>query len=103
MLLFVDYVATKKVLALVLCSTLPGASDLASSSGVRILEAMTFLVDDAIAHGEVRSDVIAGDLLHALAGFTHGSMARDWKPSALRLVDLLMDGLRTPGGGGQRQ
>ena len=97
MQIFVDYIATKKVLASALCSTIPGASELAVSSGVQILEAMTLLVDRAVASGDIRSDVMPGDLLRALAGFTHGGMGPNWEPSARRLIDLLMDGVRTPG------
>jgi AcrR family transcriptional regulator len=97
MRLFIDYIATKKVLASAVCSTVPGASELASSSGARIMEAITSLVNAGAASGEIRSDVIPGDLLRALAGFGYGGIGPDWKPSALRLVDLLMDGLRTPG------
>ena len=95
MRLFIHYIATKKVLASALCSTLPNASDLAASSGTRILEALTLLVSGAAASGDIRSDVAPGDLLRALAGFTYASMGPDWKPSARRLIDLLMDGLRT--------
>jgi len=96
MRLFIDYIATKKVLASALCSTLPGASDLAASSGARILEAITLLVSGAAASGDIRSDVAPGDLLRALAGFTYAGMGPDWESSARRLIDLLMDGLRTP-------
>ena len=99
MRLFIDYIATKKVLASAVCSTLPGAPELASSSGARIMEAITSLVNAGAASGEIRPDVIPGDLLRALAGFAYGGIGADWKPRALRLVDLLMDGLRTPGTG----
>lgn len=96
MQLFIDYIATKKVLATALCLTLPGASDLAASSGARILEAITLLVSVAAASGDIRSDVPPGDLLRALAGFTYAGMDPHWRSSADRLIDLLMDGLRTP-------
>ncbi len=97
MRLFIDYIATKKVLASALCSTIRGASDLAASSGARILEAITLLVSGAAVAGDIRSDIVPGDLLRALAGFTYGGMGPDWESSARRLVDLLMDGLRTQG------
>lgn len=95
MRLFIDYIATKKVLASALCSTLPNASDLTASSGVRILEALTLLVTAAAASGDIRTDVDPRDLLRALADFTYAGMGPDWGPSARRLIDLLMDGLRT--------
>ncbi len=95
MRLFVDYVATKKILASALCSTISGASELAASSRFQILEAITFLVHRAAASGDVRRDVEPGDLLRALAGFTYGGDGPEWERSANRLIDLLMDGLRS--------
>ena len=97
MRLFVDYIATKKILASALCSTLPGASDLAGSSGARITEAITSLVNTGTARGKIRRDIAPRDLLRALAGFAYGTVDPGWRPSAYRLVDLLMDGLRSPG------
>jgi len=95
MRLFVGYIATKKVLASALCSTISGASELAASSRVQLLEAITHLLHRAAAAGDTRSDVDPGDLLRALAGFTYGDIGPGWEPSANRLIDLLMDGLRS--------
>ena len=95
MLLFVDYVATKKVLASALCSTVPGATQLAESSRAKVLEAITSLVRQAAAGGDIRDDVEPGDLLRALAGFTYEDASPGWQRSANRLIDLLMNGLRS--------
>ncbi len=86
MRLFVGYIATKKVLASALCSTISGASELAASSRVQILEAITHLLDRAAAVGDTRSDVEAGDLVRALAGFTSGDIGPEWESSANRLL-----------------
>jgi AcrR family transcriptional regulator len=94
--LFVDYVATKKVIASALGAIVGGASELYAASGVQITDAVSLLVDRAMASGEIRRDVESGDLLRALVGFTYGSGAPDWQASALRLIDILMDGLRPP-------
>ena len=60
------------------------------------MAALTLLVTAAAASGDIRTDVDPRDLLRALAGFTYAGMGPDWEPSARRLIDLLMDGLRTP-------
>jgi AcrR family transcriptional regulator len=94
MRLFVDYIATKKVIASALSSTVGGPSELYESSRTQITDAMFLLVDRAGAAGEIRPDVDPNDLLRALAGFTYGNTSPGWQASALRLIEILMDGLR---------
>ncbi|ACK52219.1 transcriptional regulator, TetR family [Methylocella silvestris BL2] len=96
MRLFVDYIATKKVIAPALGSIVGGASELYASSGARITAAMSLLVERAGASGDIRADVDPNDLLRALVGFTYGNAAPGWEASARRLIDILMDGLRPP-------
>lgn len=96
MRLFVDYVATKKVIASALGSIVGGASDLYASSSAQITQAMRLLIERAAAIGDIRPDVDPNDLLRALIGFTYGNTSPGWRPSALRLIDILMDGLRPP-------
>jgi AcrR family transcriptional regulator len=96
MRLFVDYVSTKKVIAPALKAMVGGASELYASSTARITHAMTKMVERAKAAGEIRADTDPADLLRALAGFTHFNAGAEWEPSARRLIDILMDGLRTP-------
>jgi len=95
MLLFVDYIATKKLIAPALGSIAGGASELYASSGARILDSITFLVERAGARGDIREDVQATDVLRALFGLTYGNADAGWEVSARRLVDVVMDGLRT--------
>lgn len=94
MRLFVDYVATKKVIVSALSTIVSGAPDFYASSGVLITDAVSGLVSRAIASGDIRPDVDPGDLLRALVGFTYAAGGPDWQASALRLIDILMDGLR---------
>jgi AcrR family transcriptional regulator len=96
MRLFVDYIATKKVMASALDSIVGGATELYASSGTQITDAMFLLVDRAGAIGDIRPDVDPNDLLRALVGFTRLNTSPDWQASALRLIDILMDGLRPP-------
>ena len=94
MLLFVDYIATKKVIAPALGAIGGGATELLATAGARITGAMTQLVQAARAGGDIRADADPGDLLRALIGFTYGNTAADWEASARRLIGILMDGLR---------
>jgi AcrR family transcriptional regulator len=96
MRLFVEYVATKKVIASALGSIVGGASELYASSGAQITEAMSLLVQRAAESGDIRADVDPDDLLRALVGFTFGNGSPGWQASALRLIDILMVGLRPP-------
>ena len=96
MRLFVDYIATKKVLASALGSIVGGASALYAASGAQITAAMVRLVAQADAAGAIRGGVDPNDLLRALVGFTYGNTGPGWQDSALRLIDILMDGLRPP-------
>lgn len=97
MRLSIDYLATKRVIAPALAAS-AGASQIYAASGGLITEAMTKLVERAVESGEIRSDVDAGDLLRAMVGLSYGYTEPGWEASARRLVDILMDGLRAPGG-----
>jgi AcrR family transcriptional regulator len=96
MRLFVDYIATKKIIASALGSIVGGVSDLYAFSSAQITDAMRLLADRARAIGDIRSDVDPNDLLRALVGFTYSNASPGWRASALRLIDILMDGLRPP-------
>lgn len=94
MRVFVDYIAAKKLIVPALATLVGDRSDLYKASGELITGAMHRLVAAAVAAGEIRADADADDLLRALVGFTYGSTAPEWQASALRLIDLLMAGLR---------
>ena len=94
MRLFVDYIATKKVIAAALGALAGGTADLYAASGAQISGAMLRLVERAAAAGDIRADADAGDLQRALVGFTYGNASLGWQASALRLIDILMDGLK---------
>ena len=96
MRLSVDYIATKKVMASALGSIVGGTNDLYAVSGAQIVKAVSLLVERAIASEEIRPDARPGDILRALVGFMYGSGGADWQASALRLIDILVAGLRSP-------
>ena len=89
-----DYAATKKGMSSALASIKDGSSELYAYSSRLYIDAVTLLVRRAIESGDIRADVDPMDLLGALGGFVYGSGRADWQPRALRLLDILMDGLR---------
>jgi AcrR family transcriptional regulator len=94
MRMLVDYIATKKVIAAALSTGQSGASELYAASGFQLTDALGELVASAAAKGEIRTDIDADDLLRGLVGFTYGAAAPGWRESALRLIDVLMDGMK---------
>jgi hypothetical protein len=94
MLLFVDYIATKQLIAPALNSLVEGPSKLFQSSGTMIKEAIHSLVQRAIASGDIRPDLDPLDLLRALVGVSNVSSTPDWPSSARRLVQILIAGSR---------
>ncbi len=96
--LFVDYIATKRIVAPSLGGPTGPASALYACSSELITRAISTLVEHAVAGGEVRSDISASDLLRAMVGVSYGNPDAGWEASARRLIDLLMDGLRRPSG-----
>ena len=94
MRLFIDYIATKRLIGPALGSIAGGASELFAASGARILDAVTLLVERARARGDIRDDVQPTDVLRALFGLTYGNTDPDWEDSARRLIGVVMDGLR---------
>jgi AcrR family transcriptional regulator len=94
MLLFVDYIATKELIAPALNNMVGGPSKLFESSGNHIKGAIDSLVKRAIKNGDIRPDLDPVDLLRALIGVSNVASGPDWVQSARRLVDILILGSR---------
>ena len=94
MLLFVDYIAEKHIIASALNTFVGGPSKLYESSRAQITGAIEALVNRAIKSGDIRKDLDAFDLLRALIGVSNVASAPDWQQSAKRLVDILILGSR---------
>ena len=95
MLLFVDYIATKKIIAPVLNSMVGGPSKIFEASHGQIWEAIRALVSRAIRSCDIRRDIDPIDLLRALIGVSSVATTPDWQQSARRLVDILITGSRS--------
>ena len=94
MLLFVDYIAAKHLIAPALNTFVGGPSKLYESSRSRISGAINALVKRAIESGDIRKDLEPFDLLRALIGVSNVASGPDWPQSAKRLVDILITGSR---------
>ena len=94
MLLFVDYIAAKHLIAPALNTFVGGPSKLYESSRSRISGAINALVKRAIESGDIRKDIEPFDLLRALIGVSNVASGPDWPQSAKRLVDILITGSR---------
>jgi AcrR family transcriptional regulator len=94
MLLFIDYIATKQLIAPALNTLLGGTSKLFACSGARIRQAIDSLVERAVQSGDIRADLDPLDLLRALVGVSNVSSVPDWPESARRLVQILLAGSR---------
>jgi AcrR family transcriptional regulator len=94
MLLFVDYIATKHIIAPALNTFVGGPSKLYEGSRAQIQGAIDALVKRAIKSGGIRKDIEPFDLLRALIGVSNVSSTPDWRQSAKRLVDILITGSR---------
>ena len=95
MLLFVDYVAAKHIIAPALNSVVGGASRLYEGSRSLVQGAIEELVKRAKKSGDLRRDLEASDLLRAVIGVSHVGFGPDWQQSARRLVDILIAGSRS--------
>ncbi len=95
MLLFVDYIAAKHIIAPALNSVAGGPSRLYEGSRGLVQGAIEELVKRAKKSGDVRRDIEPFDLLRAVIGVSHVTSGPDWQQSAKRLVDILIAGSRS--------
>jgi AcrR family transcriptional regulator len=94
LLLFVDYIAAKHIIAPALNSVAGGPSRLYEGSRSLVQGAIEELVKRAKKSRDVRRDLDASDLLRAVIGVSYVGSGGDWQQSAKRLVELLIAGSR---------
>jgi AcrR family transcriptional regulator len=91
---FVDYMTTKRGMADALRAVIASGGNPYAQSRDRLIAAITTLLHAGAAAGTVRSDVEPGDVLVSLNGVSLAAGEPAQQDQALRLLDLLMDGLR---------
>jgi len=94
----VEFVATKKGMAAALALAAGPPSELTAFSYERLTKAIGMLLARAVDAGEIRSDVSAEDLLRTLVGMCLLHDQPGWQASVVRMLDVLIDGLRVPSG-----
>jgi AcrR family transcriptional regulator len=92
LLLFVDAVAAKQIIAPALNTLVGDHKKVFESSYAQMHEAIRRLVKRGIKSGEIRKDLDPIDLLRALVGVANVASSPDWQQSARRLVDILLSG-----------
>lgn len=97
LLLFVDYMGTKRLMAGALNSLSGGADRVYAGSGDIMRSALERLVRHAESNGDIRPVAEPYDLLRAVAGIGYVSPEADWAPGARAMVDVIIGGIRQPG------
>jgi AcrR family transcriptional regulator len=90
----VRLVATKKGMIEGLQLAAHGSSELKAYSFERLTRALSALLDRGVVAGAIRSDISAADALRAIVGMIYAQGEGDWQATALRLVDVFVEGLR---------
>jgi AcrR family transcriptional regulator len=94
LLLFVDAIAAKQLIAPALNTLLGDPKKVFEASYAKMHQAIRALVKRAVESGEIRSDLDPTDLLWALVGVANVASSPNWQQSARRLVDILITGSR---------
>jgi AcrR family transcriptional regulator len=94
LLLFVDAIAAKQLIAPALNTLLGDPKKVFEASYAKMHQAIRALVKRAVESGEIRNDLDPTDLLWALVGVANVASSPNWQESAKRLVDILIAGSR---------
>jgi AcrR family transcriptional regulator len=94
LLVFIDYVAAKKIIAPALNAMAGGPSRVFQQSS-RIMEAAAnALASRAVANKDLRPDIDPMDMLRAIYGVSSAGGTEEWPAKARQLVDILIRGSR---------
>src|SRR5438045_2572962 len=92
----VRLVATKRGMVEAMQLVASGSSELKAYSFQRLTKGLALLLALGVASGDVRPDITAEDLLRTVIGVFYADTSADWQASALRIIDVFVDGLRQP-------
>jgi len=93
LMVFIDYLAAKKVIAAALGS-LVGSNPMFEESMSKVHGAVVAIFNRAVEAGEIRPDINPVDHVRAIVGVTFFGTSEDWREGATRLVDILIQGSR---------
>jgi AcrR family transcriptional regulator len=91
---FADYIATKRAMGDALRSAAGSDSPLFAETRARILRALRVLLEAGAASGTLRSDVDPTDVMRVISGVWYLPDGPEWRADVLRMLDLVIDGLR---------
>jgi AcrR family transcriptional regulator len=94
MLIFIDYIAAKRIIAPALNAMTGGPSRVFQQTSRLMEEAAHALASRAVTSGDLRPDVDPMDMLRAIYGVSSAGSADDWPAKARRFVDILIQGSR---------
>jgi AcrR family transcriptional regulator len=92
MLVFIDYIAAKKIIAPALNAMAGGPSRVFQQTNRLMEEAANALASRAVASRDLRPDVDPMDMLRAIYGVSSAGSTDDWPAKARRFVDILIQG-----------
>ena len=90
----VEFIATKKGMAAALAMVSHKSSESIASALDRLRAALGGLLRRATEAGDLRGDLDAEELLLALVGICYAQEGPDWRTKVLRVLDVLIAGLR---------
>ena len=94
LLVFIEYIAAKKIIASALDAMAGGPSRVFQQSTRIMEEAANALASRAVAAKELRPDVDPMDMLRAIYGVSGAGSVEDWPQRARQFVDILIQGSR---------
>jgi AcrR family transcriptional regulator len=94
LLLFVDAIATKQIMAPALNTLVGDPKKVFESSYAQMHKAIRALVKRAVKSGDIGKDLDPLDLIRALVGVSTVASGPGWQQGARRLVDILITGSR---------
>ncbi len=92
--LFIEYLATKKIIAAALHNLVGAPSNMFDESLSKVHSAVKSIFERAVEAGEIREDVNPVDVLRAIVGVTFFGPSDNWRDGAFRLMDILIQGSR---------
>jgi AcrR family transcriptional regulator len=94
LLVFIDYIAAKKIIAPALNAMAGGPSRVFEQSSHVMEEAAHALASRAVDSGDLRPDVDVMDMLRAIYGVSSAGSTEDWPEKARKFVDIIIQGSR---------
>jgi hypothetical protein len=83
-------------MAAALAHAVAGSTELRAHSFEQLTRATGLLLDRAVAAGDLRSDIQPENPVRALVDMCYMHDQPGWQTTVVRLMDILVDGLRVP-------